>query len=297
MDSKWLGDFLCLSHSGTFSLAAHERHITQPALSRRIKTLEETLGVPLFDRTTTPVTLTRHGQLFEPYARRILATLAEAQRELMELSPASDNTIVMVSLHSLSINVLPDMIGYLRLDEPQLCFTVNSSVQGVDNHFDALLNRQIDFLITYDSMLARPASDVAAQLQRTIWRYERFIPVISSRLIDQVMQDNAVIPWLSYSDYTFVHRIVAPAEEKLKPRLAKVFESGLSESIQEMVLRHLGLAWLPESMVAEPLADGELVQYCPDDRSLTCEIPITVWCHREDNRPTVQRCWQKLARV
>ena len=57
MDSKWLDDFLALSQHGNYSQAAIQRHITQPALSRRIKALEETLGVPLFDRTTTPVTL------------------------------------------------------------------------------------------------------------------------------------------------------------------------------------------------------------------------------------------------
>ena len=57
MDCKWLEDFLALSQHGNYSQAAAQRHITQPALSRRIKALEEVLGVPLFDRTTTPVTL------------------------------------------------------------------------------------------------------------------------------------------------------------------------------------------------------------------------------------------------
>ncbi|WP_058910843.1 LysR family transcriptional regulator [Entomohabitans teleogrylli] len=295
MDSKWLEDFLCLSQYGSFSRAARARHVTQPALSRRIRTLEETLGAPLFDRTTTPVTLTCFGVRFEPYARRVLETLSQARYELGTLSPASENTIVMVSLHTLSINVLPDIIGFLRQSESGLRFNVNSSVQGVDNHFEALLNRQIDLLITYDSLQARPEPEVAQQLQNIVWRYERFIPVISSRLINGIERQNAPIPWLSYSDYTIVRRIVGPAEEKLQSRLIKVFESGLSESVREMVLRHIGMAWLPASTVAEQLASGELVQYSPDERALTCEVPITVWCNRGENRSVLQRCWEKLA--
>lgn len=296
MDSKWLEDFLSLCQLGSFSQAAEARHITQPALSRRIKILEETLGVPLFDRTTTPITLTLYGQRFEPYARRVLTTLADAKSELGALAPATDNTIVMVSLHTLSINVLPDIISYLRQSEPVLSFAVNSSVQGVDNHFDALLNRQIDFLITYDSAHAHPTQEIAGQLKSAVWRYERFIPVISAALYREEMNTDAPIPWLCYSDYTFVQRIVAPAEARLHKRLHKVFESGLSESIREMVLRHLGLAWLPESTVAEQLASGELIQFCPEDGGLTCDIPITIWCNRDGNRPVLRRSWQLLAR-
>lgn len=90
MDCKWLEDFLALSQHGNYSQAAAQRHITQPALSRRIKALEEVLGVPLFDRTTTPVTLTHYGERFEPYARHVLSTLTEARHELAAMMPATD---------------------------------------------------------------------------------------------------------------------------------------------------------------------------------------------------------------
>ena len=50
MNLSWLEDFLVLSASGNFSRAADERHMTQPAFSRRIRALEEWLGADLFDR-------------------------------------------------------------------------------------------------------------------------------------------------------------------------------------------------------------------------------------------------------
>ena len=296
MDSKWLEDFLSLSRHGNFSLAARERCVSQPAFSRRVKALEETFGAPLFDRTTTPVTLTRYGERFEPYARHVISTLKEAQREIVGMLPQTDNTIVMVSLHTLSINILPDMINYLHRAYPQVSFAVNAFMQGNDNHFNALLNRQIDMLVTYDLLQAQPSLETAEHLKRTVWRYERFIPVMATPLLAQISDERSPIPWLRYSDYTFVQKIIAPAEQQVASRLKPVFESGLSESIREMVLRGMGLAWLPESMVAEELACGKLVQLWSDNKARQREIAIVIWCQRQENRPILNLCWEKLSR-
>ncbi|WP_312072711.1 LysR family transcriptional regulator [Atlantibacter sp.] len=296
MDSKWLEDFLSLSRHGNFSLAARERCVSQPAFSRRVKALEETFGAPLFDRTTTPVTLTRYGERFEPYARHVISTLKEAQREIAGMLPQTDNTIVMVSLHTLSINILPDMIHYLHRAYPQVSFAVNACMQGIDNHFSALLNRQIDMLVTYDLLQAQPSLETAEHLKRTVWRYERFIPVMAAPLLAQISDERSPIPWLRYSDYTFVQKIIAPAEQQVASRLKPVFESGLSESIREMVLRGMGLAWLPESMVAEELACGKLVQLWSDNKARQREIAIVIWCQRQENRPILNLCWEKLSR-
>ena len=54
MNLTWLEDFLALAASGNFSRAAEERHMTQPAFSRRVRALEEWLGAELFDRSEQP---------------------------------------------------------------------------------------------------------------------------------------------------------------------------------------------------------------------------------------------------
>ena len=61
MNLTWLDDFLALASTGNFSRAAEERHMTQPAFSRRIRALEEWLGVVLFDRSSQPAVLRRSG--------------------------------------------------------------------------------------------------------------------------------------------------------------------------------------------------------------------------------------------
>src|SRR6201987_3045750 len=82
MDLNWLEDFLAIAEDGGFSRAAERPHVTQPALSRRIKALEEWLGTPLFERSSHTLTLTAAGTTFrlisEDVVRRITAGCEEA---------------------------------------------------------------------------------------------------------------------------------------------------------------------------------------------------------------------------
>ena len=64
MQIKWIEDLLAINHTKSFSRAAELRFITQSALSRRIKALEEWVGVKLVDRSTYPVELTAAGRRF-----------------------------------------------------------------------------------------------------------------------------------------------------------------------------------------------------------------------------------------
>ena len=106
VDQKLLEDFLSLCRHRSFSHAAQERNVTQPAFSRRIRALEEWLGVVLFDRTALPVRLTAQGEQFLPVARDIVDRMAEARREFAA-GNRSDGIVRLISLPTLSINVLP----------------------------------------------------------------------------------------------------------------------------------------------------------------------------------------------
>src|SRR5688500_11241190 len=68
MELEWLEDFISLARSGSFSRSATERHVTQPAFSRRIQALELWLGVALIDRSAYPTRLTPAGRQFREVA-------------------------------------------------------------------------------------------------------------------------------------------------------------------------------------------------------------------------------------
>jgi DNA-binding transcriptional LysR family regulator len=90
----------------SFHKAAEHLFLTQPAVTRQIKTLENDLGLRLFDRTTSKIMLTRHGSVLLGYAKKLAQLVSEAERELCcddnrfsgELSLGASTTIAQYFL-------------------------------------------------------------------------------------------------------------------------------------------------------------------------------------------------------
>lgn len=104
----WLEDFLAVIEAGGFSRAAARRHVTQPALSRRIRALEAWIGTPLFERNTHTVILTRAGAAFRPIAEDILRRVAAGREEALEAAHAATGTLRFAATHNLSQTFFPN---------------------------------------------------------------------------------------------------------------------------------------------------------------------------------------------
>lgn len=77
IETKWLYDFLTLEKCRNFSQAAVSRNVSQPAFSRRIRALEQAIGVELFNRQVTPLQLSEQGKIFHSQIRPSVATVRE----------------------------------------------------------------------------------------------------------------------------------------------------------------------------------------------------------------------------
>ena len=185
VDQKLLEDFLSLCRHRSFSHAAQERNVTQPAFSRRIRALEEWLGVILFDRTALPIRLTAQGEQFLPVARDIVDRMAEARREFAA-GNRSDGIVRLISLPTLSINVLPDLLFRVRQTCDQLRFVVNPFPQSVEEHFCALMEHQVDMLLTYRLDEYESDSEFLSHIESAAVGRERFLPVVGSALAERL---------------------------------------------------------------------------------------------------------------
>ena len=82
MDTKWLEDFVSLAETRSFSRSAQLRHVTQPAFSRRIQSLEAWAGTDLVDRSSYPTSLTPAGETLYLQALALLQSLHSAREQL-----------------------------------------------------------------------------------------------------------------------------------------------------------------------------------------------------------------------
>ena len=297
MELKWLDDFVCLVKAGSFSRASAERNVTQPAFSRRIRALEDWLGVTLIDRSSYPVSLTPHGTQFLPHAQEILRTSFSIREDFRLITKAQANTVKIVALHTLSLYFLPELIGRMLKMHEDVKAEVIPSIQGVDQHFEALENGVADILVTYGDNTFDGQWAGAPRFDEKIVAQDRMLPVTSAEFarvhgISDIRTAQHPIPLLNYSSFSFSDRLVAPVVEKLGSRLRLVYENGLSESLKAVVMMDAGLAWLPEISIRDELSSGALV--CAGDEELMIDLTIKAYRDKDNAGDIADAMWQLL---
>jgi DNA-binding transcriptional LysR family regulator len=133
MDIRELEQFLAVLDRGSILGAAEESGVAQPALSRRMRAFEKSLGVPLLVRSTRGVTPTVYGKLLERHARLVLR---DRQRAIDELQALRDGVAghARVGLAPALSSLLPRAIEKLSEARSGLTFTV------VEGTYDSLVH-------------------------------------------------------------------------------------------------------------------------------------------------------------
>jgi len=297
MELKWLEDFVCLSNTGSFWKASEERHVSQPAFSRRIRALENWAGVTLIDRSSYPVTLTSYGRHFLQYAQETLKTSRGIREEFRLVSAAAENEIRIATLHTLSIYLLPRLIGALIAQRPDAKAVVIPSVQGVELHFDAIANGVVDILLTYGDRAITANIAQLEEFEEKLIGEDEFMPVASAAFaqrhaLKNLRDGGRSLPYLAYSDFSFSEKLVTQVACSLGTRLRVVYENSLSESLKAMVLQDCGIAWLPRSTVRAELARGEVV--CVGDVELVIPVRINAYRLRGGSSEAAGAMWAML---
>ncbi len=118
MELRHLRYFAAVAAHGSFSRAANNLHLTQPALSRQVKDLEEEIGVPLFVRGTNAVTLTEAGEVFYEEARDLLARADQAIQRVR--GQAKNETLRVGYGPSLTSGIMPRAIERFQAEVPRV---------------------------------------------------------------------------------------------------------------------------------------------------------------------------------
>ena len=107
MDIPAIQAFLAVAETGSFSRAAERIFITQPAVSKRISSLEGALGVPLFDRIGRSVQLTDAGRALRQKAYRIVSEVEDVKRLIGNFSEEIGGQLRMAASHHIGLHRLP----------------------------------------------------------------------------------------------------------------------------------------------------------------------------------------------
>lgn len=292
LESKWLEDFSALASTRSFSQAAERRFVTQPAFSRRIRSLEAALGLTLVNRSRTPIELTEAGQLFLVTARTVVDQLSEVLRHLHHLEGGQGEVVQVAAAHSLASGFFPRWVAQLRNDGMNIATRLVATNVGDAVH--ALREGGCDL------MLAFYDPDAALQMDAEIFPSlhmgtTEMLPVCGvgadgKPLFD--LEGEGSVPLLAYSAGAFLGRSVSLLLRQRNLRYTTVYETAMADSLKSMALEGMGIAWVPRLSMRGELERGELA-ICGSSQ---WHVPLEIRLYRCAlvRKANVRLLWRKL---
>lgn len=245
---------VAVAELGSFSAAAKELHLSQPALSRRISKLESNLGVRLVERTTRRVELTATGRDFSRKARQVLNTFEESLFGISEGTNKVRGEVTVACVPTAVNHCLLDILKEYRRLYPRILVRVLDD--GASDVLSTVVRNEADFGINY----------IGAQEASL-----EFIPIFKEHFVVVCRHDHALasrqsMTWAQLNKYDYI-AVTKASGNRLLLDLALADVSGLPEpvfearhvrTVVEMVAAGLGIAAVPQLAVPTYVGQGNL---------------------------------------
>lgn len=249
MDTQSIKAFITVSETGSFSRAAESLFLTQPAISKRIQTLEHALGITLFDRIGKSVRLTEAGHALLPSCRRILDEIAESQRIISNLRQSTSGILSLATSHHIGIHRLPPVLLEFSSSYPDV--ELKLSFMDSEQACQQIINGTIEVAI-----ITLPDEGNDRLELKPVWNDPLCIAVSrhhaltseTSCTIKRLLKYAAILP----SRGTYTRQLIDDALG-LDASVNTLFETHYLETIKAMVKTGLGWSMLPQSMLDESL--------------------------------------------
>lgn len=145
LSARQLRAFVALADERHFTRAAQRCHLTQPAFSALIRSLEDSAGLKLFDRNTRRVELTAEGRVLDASARRLLADMDLVMDDLRDHAARRRGRVALAALPSLAAGWLPGLLARFSQAHPGIVLDLRDGL--LDPCLDMVQSGQVDFAV------------------------------------------------------------------------------------------------------------------------------------------------------
>lgn len=261
MDMHWLDDVLVLLEERNMTRAAARRNITQPAFSRRIRGFEDWLGVTVLDRGTnridiSPALLANEGEI-----RALVARLRDLRGKIAYFDPAG-STVAIAAQHTAVLSAFPEMALRAKLYAPGVRFRLRAA--NLRDCAAMFLRGDTSMLVCYESEQADPLP-FGDTIRRELWSVDDLVPVVGGPLRSSVSDTGQIpdtTPAIVYPIDSYFGDVLNAAQRPFGTTEFSenpVIETAFSSGIKELVMKGIGVGWLPLSMIHREIEGGELV--------------------------------------
>lgn len=270
MDISKLQSFLILAQEENFAKASELLYISQPALSKRIQSLEEELKVPLFNRVGKRSFLTMQGEYFKKFAEETVALYYNTQEYIRQIDNMEEGVLNFGATNFIGVYLIPEVISafHKRFPNIQLNMTIDTSYKIRE----MLHKNQVEFILLSEYIISDTNCYVAETfykdyLKLIVGREHRLFGTESCSLKD-VSNDLYITKKEKSSQFRFLAKIFDTCRFDFTNKL---YISN-QEAIKESVIHNVGISIMSEKMIKRETNAGLISALNIEEISIKREI-------------------------
>ena len=250
MDIENLRAFISVAENSSFSRAAEQLFITQPAVSKRIATLEQRLATRLFDRIGHRIQLTDGGRILLKRGRLLLQEMEDMTREVTSLSGEISGRLQIATSHHIGLHRLPPILRQYTSQYPDVSLDIR--FMDSEDACNAVLHGDLEL-----GIVTLPPQGQTELEHTLIWDDPlAFIvgqnhPLCHSKKVSPAKL--ASYPAILPATGTYTRAVLDIAFAPFQPELNVSMSSNYLETIKMLVAVGLGWSVLPKTMVDREL--------------------------------------------
>lgn len=258
MEIKWLKTFIVAAQTENFRQTSEELFLTQPAITKHVKRLEEELQIELFHRQGKKVSLTPAGHQFFKYAQTIVQNYDECMKDFQAWKQGYNKKLVIAVAPQIAASILPALLREFIIEHPAIEVIINiRNSYNIGNEIstgqaDLGLTRIKPLQVNLNCKTLHEESVILVAPKQTGKEYE----CINEKYIIQ----NYRLITHNHPDYwdSLLEEI-----KKYYPNIQTMTVNQM-EVTKRFIGEGLGISYLPRTMVTEELGEGKMIEVLPD---------------------------------
>ncbi|RJX38687.1 LysR family transcriptional regulator [Paenibacillus pinisoli] len=278
MNINKLQTFLTLTQCLSFTEAADRLYCSQPSVSMQIQSLEDELGVPLFDRIGKKLYLTKQGEHFKPYAEQIINLFHSAKDHIRQFEDLSYGTLSFGASNFVGVYLLPSILKEFTTEYPEI--NINMNITSSAQLIRMLETNKLEFLV----LSSRIHID-ESQFQRTTFYQDKLDLVVHPS--HPLAQKESC----TFADLENETLIIKPDKSATRTYLEETFkqygfhspkylEISNLEGIKQGVIHNLGVSIISSFAIQQDIEYGRLVRVPLKDIAFQRGISYVYHCNK-----------------
>lgn len=277
MELYQIRSFVVVAEHGNLTRAADRLALSQPAVSAQIKSLEEELGVELFERKPSGMVLTAAGQRLLGTAQQLLATAQTLRNEARAIQDIVSGVVRMGTLSAPQVIRVGELINTAVQRYPLLEIQFYHEVTG--SAFEKVRNGELDASFYYGDL----TDPVVAEVTLRTLVYRIVAPAAwRAQLNDAAWPDLAAYPWIMTPTISTHYRLANALFREHGIAPAKVVEADDEFVVGSLVIAGVGIGLMLEDLALEKAQAGEVCVW--GDVRLTTPLKFIYGSERREDR-------------